>query len=82
MRCPWCRKATFVVDSREAVGGGYSGIRRRRECRCGRRFTTLEVMAELDASRSIVPIMARRKPIRVLLTVDEHGKVLVSELKK
>lgn len=36
-------KDTRVVDSRPHIDGG---IRRRRKCRCGFRFSTLEVLAE------------------------------------
>jgi len=40
MRCPYCRGATKVVDSRVT---DENSIRRRREClKCDRRFTTYE----------------------------------------
>lgn len=43
MRCPECEAETAVVDSRKIAGT----TRRRRECRGGHRFTTLEaVVAE------------------------------------
>ncbi|MBC8530872.1 transcriptional regulator NrdR [Gehongia tenuis] len=47
MKCPFCdHEDSRVVDSRPAGDG--KAIRRRRECiACGRRFTTLERVAEL-----------------------------------
>jgi transcriptional repressor NrdR len=39
MKCPFCKKETKVLESRESD----ESLRRRRECvRCGRRFTTYE----------------------------------------
>jgi len=46
MRCPYCKKdSDRVIDTRTADDG--SVIRRRRECQCGRRFTTHERLEEL-----------------------------------
>lgn len=47
MRCPFCKSAeTKVTDSRATDDG--KAIRRRRECqRCGRRFTTYEMVEEV-----------------------------------
>ena len=44
MRCPFCKEEdSRVIDSRSADDG--NSIRRRRECsKCGRRFTTYEVV--------------------------------------
>lgn len=44
MRCPFCKEGdSRVIDSRSADDG--NSIRRRRECsKCGRRFTTYEVV--------------------------------------
>jgi len=39
MKCPYCKKDTRVLESRESEGA----LRRRRECeKCGKRFTTYE----------------------------------------
>jgi transcriptional repressor NrdR len=43
MRCPYCeaeKESLKVIDSRSCDGG--KAIRRRRECKCGKRFTTYE----------------------------------------
>ena len=47
MRCPFCKSAdTKVTDSRATDDG--NAIRRRRECqKCGRRFTTYEMIEEV-----------------------------------
>ncbi len=47
MKCPYCKNTSNrVVDSRTAEDG--TSIRRRRECmKCGRRFTTYEVIEKL-----------------------------------
>ncbi|HZZ71881.1 MAG TPA: transcriptional regulator NrdR [Pirellulales bacterium] len=46
MRCPFCRcDNDRVIDSRASEDG--FAIRRRRECECGRRFTTYERIEEL-----------------------------------
>ena len=47
MRCPFCKEPdSRVIDSRAAEEG--MTIRRRRECgKCGRRFTTYEVVERL-----------------------------------
>ena len=47
MRCPFCKQPdSRVIDSRAADEG--TTIRRRRECsKCGRRFTTYEVVERL-----------------------------------
>jgi len=47
MRCPFChaeKESLKVIDSRSADGG--KAIRRRRECVCGKRFTTYERFEE------------------------------------
>ena len=48
MRCPYCRQAdSRVIDSRSIEDD--RGIKRRRECsHCGRRFTTYEMVEQLD----------------------------------
>lgn len=48
MRCPFCStEDSKVIDSRSADDGNV--IRRRRECAaCGRRFTTFEVIEEIQ----------------------------------
>jgi hypothetical protein len=43
MNCPKCSKATSVIDSRKKE----AGVRRRRVCECGERFTTNEVIVQL-----------------------------------
>lgn len=48
MNCPFCgSNLNKVVDKRAVVGTGE--IRRRREClKCGKRFTTYEILAKLQ----------------------------------
>ena len=60
MRCPFCKEPdSRVIDSR-AAGGGMT-IRRRRECgKCGRRFTTYEVVERLPLM--VVKRDGRREP--------------------
>lgn len=40
MKCPTCQQETTVAETRVVV----SGMRRRRRCLCGARFTTVEVI--------------------------------------
>jgi transcriptional regulator NrdR family protein len=47
--CPKCGAWTStVVDSRPSV----NGTRRRRQCACGHRYSTLEIV-DIDANRSV-----------------------------
>jgi len=55
--CPECGgKLRAVIDSRSAL----SGIRRRRECLLGHRFTTLEVV--VPDSRQGHPVISNEPP--------------------
>ena len=56
MNCPSCGNKTKVIDSRVAgdrtvVSKDYaytgSKVRRRHQCKCGTRFTTIEVLCEI-----------------------------------
>jgi len=60
MRCPFCKEPdSRVIDSRAAEEG--TTIRRRRECgKCGRRFTTYEVVERLPLM--VVKRDGRREP--------------------
>ena len=60
MRCPFCKEPdSRVIDSRAAEEG--MTIRRRRECgKCGRRFTTYEVVERLPLM--VVKRDGRREP--------------------
>lgn len=60
MKCPFCgHQDDKVIDSRSASEG--TAVRRRRECgRCGRRFTTYEVVEEM--SLRVVKKDGRREP--------------------
>lgn len=50
MNCPKCNGKTTVMESRKQRGGT---IRRRRRCtKCGTRFTTLEMIWEIDRKRT------------------------------
>lgn len=60
MNCPSCGKKTKIIDSRVAgdrtvvsKGHQYSGskVRRRHECKCGTRFSTIEVLCEILPSK-------------------------------
>lgn len=48
MKCPFCRSSlSKVIDKRSVLGR--DEIRRRREClKCSKRFTTYEVLAEIE----------------------------------
>ena len=61
MRCPFCKEPdSRVIDSRAAEEG--MTIRRRRECgKCGRRFTTYEVVERLPLM--VVKRDGRREPV-------------------
>ena len=52
MKCPFCgEENTKVIDSRPADDN--SSIRRRRKCeKCGKRFTTYEMIESLPTRRS------------------------------
>jgi len=67
--CPKCGARSGVIDSRPTSDGG---IRRRRRCRCGHRFTTREVTDDQALPGSI----ATRLRVRVM-TLER----LVEELK-
>ena len=60
MRCPFCQCAdTKVTDSRATDDG--KAIRRRRECqKCGRRFTTYEVVEKVPLM--VIKNDGRREP--------------------
>lgn len=65
--CPKCQqRSTSVVDSRPDQKGEH--IRRRRECVCGHRFTTLEISAEaferIRAATLALELVARDLGIR------------------
>ena len=51
MPCPKCGKDTQIRDSRMAE----HGVKRRRVCPNGHKFTTLEVMADTKRGVSTVP---------------------------
>lgn len=81
MKCPKCQGNTYILESRNAKGR-WTGVRRRRECKeCGHRFSTLETIAALDEGSRLEPSCTRRPPVQVLITVDEVGKVFVSQKK-
>ena len=60
MKCPFCAHADDkVIDSRASSEG--SAVRRRREClKCGKRFTTYEVVEEMPLL--VVKKDGRRQP--------------------
>lgn len=60
MKCPFCgHEDDKVIDSRSSSEG--SAVRRRREClKCGRRFTTYEVVEEM--SLLVIKKDGRRQP--------------------
>ena len=94
MRCPTCSSFDDrVVDTRMAEDGG--AIRRRRECvRCGRRFTTYELLEELpllvikrsgqsqpfDRAKVVAGVMAAAKNRPVTLKQMDALAVDVEEL--
>ena len=84
MKCPYCDYAgTKVLDSRAANEN--KSIRRRRECeKCGKRFTTFEMVEETplmvikkDGSREE---FSREKVMRGLIRACENRPVSVEQL--
>jgi transcriptional repressor NrdR len=62
MRCPFCdaeKESLKVIDSRTCDSG--KAIRRRRQCRCGKRFTTYE-RVEQNIRMTVVKSDGRRQP--------------------
>jgi len=79
MKCPKCQSGTYILESRSAQGR-WTGVRRRRRCKmCGHKFSTLETIAALNEGSQLEPACTRRPPVQVLITVDEVGKVFVSQ---
>ena len=71
MRCPECEAETSVVDSRKVEGT----TRRRRECRGGHRFTTLETVV-VEAAEPVevrLPAVAQPWAERILRSLDCVG---------
>jgi transcriptional regulator NrdR family protein len=66
--CPHCRQRTRskVVDSRGTKTGEW--IRRRRECSCGQRFTTLETLLDADSVRPGVEVKDVIEAVGMVLT--------------
>lgn len=86
MKCPFCSyEESKVIDSRPTDEG--ERTRRRREClKCGKRFTTYEVMEHLpiivikkDKSREVFD---RQKLITGLLRASEKRPVSIETLEK
>lgn len=84
MKCPYCSHVeTKVVDSRPTEDG--TSIRRRREClKCGKRFTTYEIIENIpvlvikkDGSREP---FNKRKMLNGLLRACEKRPVSLNEL--
>jgi transcriptional repressor NrdR len=84
MRCPFCKSDdTKVTDSRATDDG--NAIRRRRECqKCGRRFTTYEMVEEVplvvikkDGSRELFD---RNKILNGLLRACNKRMVTMQQL--
>jgi transcriptional repressor NrdR len=84
MRCPFCKSDdTKVTDSRATDDG--NAIRRRREClQCGRRFTTYEMVEEVqlvvikkDGSRELFD---RNKILNGLLRACNKRMVTMKQL--
>jgi transcriptional repressor NrdR len=62
MRCPFCdadKESLKVIDSRTCDAG--KAIRRRRQCKCGKRFTTYE-RVEQNLRLTVVKSDGRRQP--------------------
>ena len=84
MKCPYCSyEESMVIDSRSADDG--ERIRRRREClRCGKRFTTHEVIETVpiivvkrDKSREV---FARNKLTGGILRACEKRPVSIEQI--
>lgn len=57
MRCPQCRKTSKVLETRPCA----HGMRRRRECLMGHRFTTFEMIGD-DAEANRTRLLASISP--------------------
>ena len=86
MKCPFCAyEESKVIDSRPTDEG--SRIRRRREClKCGKRFTTYEIIESLpilvikkDKSREVFD---RNKLLNGMMRACEKRPVTMDELEK
>jgi len=81
MRCPNCGAAgereLKVVDSRPIKGD--TSRRRRYACKCGYRFTTIEVYAEADHwGKKVVPALKlSAQQLAVVLTIKENANLLL-----
>lgn len=72
MNCSECGGPTSVIDSRLTD----AGVRRRRFCAvCEHRFSTLEVMADTLATRTIVRAQPAPKRAKPIPTKKQRGEV-------
>lgn len=62
MNCPRCQAETTVSETRISP----AGMRRRRHCACGHRFTTIEV---------IVPVKSRHAGPMLLVSRNSFEKI-------
>lgn len=66
MECPYCLGPTWVSDSRRMPGG----VRRRRKCHCGKRFTTYE-MTDKEFKEQRVRLTKKQLKLTLLEVINE-----------
>jgi hypothetical protein len=61
MRCPKCEasgsREVSIIDSRDIIQGDIMVRRRRYRCKCGERFSTLEVPAVSCGTNGMYPVL-------------------------
>lgn len=81
MRCPLCGYLTGCLDSRPQltdVPEGYDITRRRRQCkRCGHRFSTYELSADLYEQLRVKAGIADANGIDVIMEKQEKARAML-----
>ncbi len=83
VKCPFCGSTeSRVIDSRDTEAG--DAVRRRRECECGRRFTTYERIDEMPLlvvkRDGHEEVFSRRKLLKGLLRACEKREIPLERL--
>lgn len=82
MRCPNCDEESRVLETRKSA----SGMRRRRACACGNKFTTLEIVVA-DSPRfrgelRLIPTfeLVRLRKLVERLSCADSARIVQSDL--